>query len=45
MTNRELISKIEEFVWKQPGNFVSKEDALSEELEGMRIYDAPLVGL
>lgn len=44
MTNRELISKIEEFVWKQPGNFVSKEDALSEELEGMRIYDAPLVG-
>lgn len=45
MNKTELIKKIEEFVQQGIGNFVAKEDAIYPELSGMKIYDAPLVGI
>lgn len=44
MTNGELILRIESFVLNQSGNYVSKEDAISDKLAGIQIFDSPIVG-
>lgn len=44
MTNQELILKIENWVAASPANFISAEDAITPELAGMQIYEAPIVG-
>lgn len=41
MDRAELIKVAEEFTEQSPGNFVSKEAAISPDLAGMRIFDAP----
>lgn len=44
MTDRELLLQVEDFVLSQPGNHITKENAISEELVGMQIFDSPLMG-
>lgn len=44
MTNEQLASKIKELFSLVPGNFVSGENAIYPRLEGMQIYEEPLLG-
>lgn len=39
-----LKSKLDHYVRESAGNYVSAEQALSKELEGLQIYEAPLLG-
>jgi hypothetical protein len=44
--NKETIEeKLTEFINENAGNYITKENALAEDLAGMRIYEAPLVGI
>ena len=40
----ELEEKLGAFVEGNPGNYISQEQAISPELAGLRIYEAPLLG-
>lgn len=44
MTKEELIRAIEDFVETDGRNYVAAEDAISPELAGLRMYEAPLLG-
>lgn len=36
------IQSLEEFVLRSPGNYVSKEDAMTPDVEGMQLFDPPI---
>ena len=44
MEKQELIKSAGHFVENSQDNYISKEKAISEEVVGMRIYDAPIFG-
>ena len=44
MENNEFIDKIVNFVANSKDNFISDEDAIYQNLTGMKIYEDPLVG-
>ena len=37
--------RLNEYVSNDPGNYISKEQALIPSMEGLRIYDLPLIGI
>ncbi len=44
MENKTLISKAAQFTEESPLNYVSKDDAIREELVGLKMFEAPLLG-
>ena len=44
MTDRELLTRLTDFVVNNPGNCVSQEDAIYPELVGLRFYEEPIMG-
>lgn len=44
MEAKEFIDKVVDYVSNSKDNFISDEDAISTDLEGMKIYEKPLIG-
>ncbi len=42
MNKPDIINMAEEFVINSPGNYVNKEQAISENVEGLKIFDSPI---
>lgn len=40
-----FFDELKKFVAGDPGNYISREQALTPDMEGLRIYDAPLIGI
>ncbi len=44
--NKEIFDeKLTKFINENEGNYITKDNALDDRLAGMRIYEAPLVGI
>lgn len=45
MYMKSITEQLNEFVAKGAGNYITAEQALNSEMEGLRIYDEPLIGI
>ncbi len=45
MVIKEIKEKLNKFVLTAAGNYISSEQALTPDMEGLRIYDTPLIGI